>query len=104
MAASDRFQYLQQVKHYNCLIKSLQSSHRNATATFGVASEQARFCGDMLRETMKEAEIVGVVVDVREGDVTDIDSKANASSSEINDDVTVALQELKERMAGVRIG
>lgn len=105
MAASDKFQYLQQVKHYNSLIKSLQSSSRNATASFGPDSDQARFCADMLRETMREAENVGVVVPAADGkEAMDVDVEPVAAASGATDEVAAALQELRERLAGVRIG
>ena len=104
MAASDKFQYLQQVKLYNCLIKSLQSSSRNAVATFGAGSDQAKFCEDMLQETMKEARLIEVVIPSTEDEATDIDNGTAQSNNHTPDQVSVALNELKERMAGVKIG
>ena len=102
MASSDRFQYLQQVKHYNCLIKSLESSLRNSTATFGAESEQARFCRDMLQVTLREAAMIGVTSTQDQGDAMEVDEVQ--PSQEKTDEVMDALKELKERMDSVKIG
>ena len=100
-ASSDRYQYLQQVKHYNCLIKSLESSLRNATATFGPDSEQAHFCQDIIRQAIREAAMIGVTYGPVEDEAMNLDSNSQAESA--SDDVTLALQELRQRMASVRI-
>lgn len=114
VASSDRFHYLQQVKHYNCLIKSLESSLRNTATTFGPDNEQTRFCREMLQETMREAALIGVACVPREQvddetmhvDVGHHRQPESAVGGDDDDDDVVmmaALQELRDRMASVKI-
>ena len=101
MASSDKFQFLQQVKHYNALIKSLESSLRNSTVSFGPDSEQARFCKDMLSETLREAANVGVICSEEQQDSMDVDPDPQVAGA--NEDVPKALQELREKLSSVKI-